>query len=333
MPPSTETAACLCDAYCQSRQWPEAIELAKQHLGCSDYFSTLHVAKLLSNAKQYAQAENWLDRHARENGIDIPCIELKSKLRHFQGDYAGAVRLGDDLIQSKMQALGTQPNPLLTGGSKKIAAFSLFGDKPIYCQGAVINALQWRERMPDWQARFYLSRDVPETYRDQLISAGAETVLHSGAAIPHYFSRFRVLEDPTCERFVCRDADCRLSDPEIALIREWEDSDYDYHILRNSPLHTDLILAGMWGGRPMANFDLAQEVTAFFGNRPSNKYGYDQTFLEFKVWSRIASSLLIHDAHFANAGLECRKLPHNPDLIMGHQDEKSVNAEYQKARA
>ena len=43
-----------------------------------------------------------------------------------------------------------------------LITFSLFGDNPLYCQGAVENARLAKEIYPDWTARFYVAQDVPE---------------------------------------------------------------------------------------------------------------------------------------------------------------------------
>ena len=39
-----------------------------------------------------------------------------------------------------------------------LITFSLFGDNPLYCQGAVENANTARVIYPEWTARFYVAK-------------------------------------------------------------------------------------------------------------------------------------------------------------------------------
>ena len=50
----------------------------------------------------------------------------------------------------------------------RLITFSLFGDKPLYCVGAVENARLAKEIFPDWTARFYVAKDVPKHYLNQI---------------------------------------------------------------------------------------------------------------------------------------------------------------------
>ena len=50
----------------------------------------------------------------------------------------------------------------------KLITFSLFGDNPLYCVGAVENARLAKEIYPDLKARFYVAQDVPSMYLDAI---------------------------------------------------------------------------------------------------------------------------------------------------------------------
>lgn len=119
-------------------------------------------------------------------------------------------------------------------------------------------------------------------------------------------ARFLPLQDPTVARFACRDVDCRPTVREVEVLREWETSGQNFHVIRNHPLHTDLVLAGLWAGVPLAEFDLAAEIAACFPKGASNKYGLDQRFLEHRLWARMRDSVLTHDRHYQLDGIETR---------------------------
>ena len=50
----------------------------------------------------------------------------------------------------------------------RLITFSLFGDNPLYCQGAVENANIARVIYPEWTPRFYVAQDVPEHYIEEI---------------------------------------------------------------------------------------------------------------------------------------------------------------------
>ena len=60
--------------------------------------------------------------------------------------------------------------------------------------------------------------------------------------------RFLVLGDPTVRKFASRDLDSRLSWREREAVREWEDSEFPLHALRDHPKHWMPTLGGLWGG-------------------------------------------------------------------------------------
>ena len=51
----------------------------------------------------------------------------------------------------------------------RLITFSLFGDNPLYCQGAVENANIARVIYPEWTPRFYVAQDVPEHYIEEIL--------------------------------------------------------------------------------------------------------------------------------------------------------------------
>ena len=53
---------------------------------------------------------------------------------------------------------------------KKVISFCLWGDDAKYCVGALKNA-ELREKIyPDWECYFYIQKDVPKKYIEELNS-------------------------------------------------------------------------------------------------------------------------------------------------------------------
>ena len=65
---------------------------------------------------------------------------------------------------------------VIMGLGMNLITFSLFGDNPLYCQGAVENANLARVIYPEWPVRFYVAQDVPEKYIEEIEDYGAEVV-------------------------------------------------------------------------------------------------------------------------------------------------------------
>ena len=79
----------------------------------------------------------------------------------------------------------------------RLITFSLFGDNPLYCQGAVENANIARVIYPEWTPRFYVAQDVPENYIEEIEDYGSEVVRYQkliATRVKEISSRFEGLE-------------------------------------------------------------------------------------------------------------------------------------------
>lgn len=99
---------------------------------------------------------------------------------------------------------------------------------------------------------------------------------------------------------VSRDLDSPLIPRERAAVNEWLLSNKAFHIMRDHPLHTFLIMGGMWGYRPLMNTTTTQFILEKLRNVTSmQKYAkaHDQEFLSTEVWPLIRHDVLMHDSH------------------------------------
>jgi hypothetical protein len=132
-----------------------------------------------------------------------------------------------------------------------IISFSLYGDLPIYCEGALSNIDLAKIHYPGWVCRFYVDDTVPNLVLDKIAATGAELIHVTTPSLgPMYgrFWRFWVADDPDVDRFVVRDVDSRLNPREKAAVDAWIASGRRFHLMRDSPWHTKRVLSGMWGG-------------------------------------------------------------------------------------
>jgi hypothetical protein len=111
------------------------------------------------------------------------------------------------------------------------------------------------------------------------------------------FWRFEVIADPGVSRFLVRDADSLLTVKERVAVDAWLRSDFHFHAMRDWFSHTDLLLAGLWGG---VGGILPPPATLLREYRPWRmEHGHiDQDVLSGTVWPAIRRNVLIHDSVF-----------------------------------
>ncbi|QCG91174.1 protein arginine N-methyltransferase [Azospirillum sp. TSH100] len=186
--------------------------------------------------------------------------------------------------------------------TRNIVAFSLWGRREVYTQGAVANARMVPAMLPGWSCRFYHDESVPPALVAELNRLGAETVAMPAGSGPSQglYWRFLAADDPTVARFLCRDCDSRPTLRETAAVEEWVASGLPFHVMRDHLLHTDLILAGLWGGMAGLLPPMAPVIDAV-ANREADRW-QDQRFLADWVWPRIQGRVLVHDSAHPGAG-------------------------------
>ncbi len=224
------------------------------------------------------------------------------------GNLAEACRHGEEALAMKDRqstgsgggVLPSEPPPPFDPAQpeRNVIAFSLWGDAPRYLDGAFRNVEQARRLYPGWRCRFYVDPTVPDATVEQLASSGASIV-----PMPQHrnfyeglFWRFRVAEDDSVSRFLVRDCDAVINPREQAAVEEWLTSDRYFHVMRDNYSHTDLILAGMWGGvggiLPMRKLIAEFTRNGAGGNLVRT---IDQIFLRGSVWPLIRENLMTHD--------------------------------------
>jgi hypothetical protein len=217
-----------------------------------------------------------------------------------------ALRLKDALTTGQGPAVDLAACPLPPFDARRpaqqVISFSLYGRGARYLQGAVWNAEAAAYLYPGWTCRFHVDASVPADTLAALQARGAQ-VRTMPADLPAArwgtLWRFLVADDPAVARYLVRDADSVLNLREAVAVQAWLDSGCHFHVMRDSPDHSELVLAGMWGGvrgalpplHPLATQHLAQ--TDHVPNRTA-----DQEFLRLALWPTIRASVLVHDSQF-----------------------------------
>ncbi|CAO3446287.1 tetratricopeptide repeat protein [Azospirillum largimobile] len=195
---------------------------------------------------------------------------------------------------------------------RDVVAFSLWGTADIYRRGAVENARLVRSVYPGWTCRIYHDDSVPPEILAELDELGAERVVMppgSGPVIGLYW-RFLASDDPNVRRFVCRDCDSRVGPRERAAVEAWIASGKPFHVMRDHPLHSELMLAGMWGGTAGLLPPLEPLIERFAAAEADR--WQDQRFLRSHLWPLIADACLVHDSHQPSHGVSFPEHPGDP---------------------
>ncbi len=183
---------------------------------------------------------------------------------------------------------------------KSVCSFSIFGNNPRYLRGALYNVIVGKELFPEWSMRFYVDNTVPSEFKDVIRSLDAE-ILEQENNQPRdrkFFWRFLVASDPEVGRFMVRDCDSSFSIREAIVVDEWINSEKLFHIIRDWHTHTELILAGLWGGIANIIPNIKNEIDKFLSIYIGTNKNIDQFFLRKTIWSIIKQSCLIHDRYF-----------------------------------
>jgi hypothetical protein len=182
----------------------------------------------------------------------------------------------------------------------RVVAFSLFGREPFYSEAAIRNALDVARFYPGWICRFYVGHDVSQAVKSRLNQAGAEVVMppQAQSSLPGTVWRFMALDDLRVKTVLLRDADSQITEREVLAVQQWLGSGAPAHVMRDHWIHSELMLAGLWGAHTRSLRGVGDALREYF-SKPFHNTHADQHFLRDWVWPRIWRDVLQHDSAHA----------------------------------
>jgi tetratricopeptide (TPR) repeat protein len=335
-PDDTEAKELLFDAFYQKRDWAPALVLAEQLAGGRPDHAHLQKSLIatLSNMRRFDEAIpkalNYIERH----GEDLTILDALKVAHFYTGKVEQAIRYGQraldlrDAEACRLPRTVSMKEPSGPPSGHNVISFSLWGTAPFYSYGAMINLVLSRTVYPGWSCRFYVDATVPPACVGFLRDNGADVRSiedeYPGVGL---FQRFLVMNDRTVGRFLVRDCDARLSAAEADLVRQWIDSDYPFHVVRDHVLHNELMIGCTWAGRTDCGIDIVALMRRYFTLGPTAKYGHDQRMLGLLLWPLIRKHCLVHDKYYRLPGVDTVALRDPSHFGAGHQNIDAVLAE------
>ncbi len=178
-------------------------------------------------------------------------------------------------------------------------AYSLFGDNPKYLVGALENAKRVPEVYPGFMAAFCVdAKTVPHVTVHQLKDLGAVVFAMQETLVQNKMLwRYLMIDSPSAEVVLCRDADSRITQREVAAVMEWLASPRGAHVMRDFPLHTSPIMGGTFGIKKASfpGLHIAGLWREYKRQHPDWTNPNDQIFLGRVLWPIIKRNVMEHD--------------------------------------
>jgi hypothetical protein len=201
----------------------------------------------------------------------------------------------------------------MTSSTTGLISFSLYGNAPKYCVGALRNQELACEHFEDFSTRFYVGKTVPSWVTRELEQRGAEICYRdTSETSAAMFWRFEALTDRAYDVVLIRDTDSRIGPREVAAVRSWVASGAALHVMRDHPLHYTPILGGLFGVRPSA-MPTGRLVPNHFD--ACREYGDDQLFLSATIYEMFRRSRVVHDTFF-KFDMDSQQFPKPRDGLM-----------------
>ena len=294
------------------KDYQAAITILKKQLETSpDNLQLLtNIAVCHSRSGEYQAAVTYAERIIKINPTSSFIYDTLASSYYHLGQLSDAHRAGTKSLEIKDSSaklsnnnwsLPTENPATFTSKNEKknVISFSLWGTDPRYLRGALRNLLLAPEFYPDWEVRFYIDDSVPEPFIELLQRLNGKIIMKPGtdSIKKRLCWRFLVADDSSVGYFLVRDIDSVIGMREAAAVYEWLNSDKWFHVMRDWWTHTDLMLAGMWGG-VAGVLPSMSDMIANYAPKEVETPNIDQWFLRDRIWAYVRQSCLVHDRYF-----------------------------------
>lgn len=221
-----------------------------------------------------------------------PCVDIRSYHLHSSNIRSPSGTIDAPHAVVHRRTIGDCGLPIRGPIQNGVISFSLWGDIPRYCVGAIQNAKLARHVYPGWVVRFYHDDTVPIQVLEQLKLLNAELVqMPRNEGFSGAFWRFKIADEVLYSHWVVRDCDSRLNFRERRAVDEWMMSTCPFHIMRDHPNHS-IIPGCSFGGVRGALMNVSASIDSW---EDKSRYGTDEQFTESIIFPLVKDLAMIHD--------------------------------------
>lgn len=191
-----------------------------------------------------------------------------------------------------------------------LISYVLWGNDPLYCQGAVTNIIDARKYYPNWQNRFYVFEGCGAVA--ELNRLGAQVIMlppirrrpdgnEDWAALLY---RLHPMSEPGIDRVIFRDTDCRFTTKEEAAVQAWIDSKKDVHAFyKEDRIQPKIFSGGMWGIKAGVIKNIRYRIERWLGSKGiafwNKGEAPDELFILEELWPELKDETLYHGGGFS----------------------------------
>ena len=151
------------------------------------------------------------------------------------------------------------------------------------------------QHFPGWYIYVHVGSDVTPEMIGTLRSAPMVILRFTGiTGIVNMIHRFFPIDDPDVDIMFVRDADSRIHSRDRWAIRQFLESPYVAHTIRDHPEHKCRVMGGLWGIRKSAGVNIHEQYALYEANPEWRGMAWDQDFLSSRIFPLVAPKLLAH---------------------------------------
>lgn len=177
-----------------------------------------------------------------------------------------------------------------------VISFSIFGPDPKYRIGMMQNIRALEHVYPEWEMVIYCDRGNYDALAQESLGDKVELVLQQQHSQGMEGMSWRLLAAlrSGVRALLFRDSDSVFTTREADAVKEWLQSRYDTHIIRDHPYHQSPVMGGTLGVKGESLRLLASLVQDRLHAHRRTEYGDDQAFLSGDFYVQVRENALVH---------------------------------------
>lgn len=152
------------------------------------------------------------------------------------------------------------------------------------------------QHFPEWKVYVWYAPDVDSDFINKLKQYRSVVLRETGVTGPmNMIYRFYTIDEPEVDIMMVRDADSLVHWKDRWAIREFINSPFLVHTIRDNVEHTAPIMGGLWGIRKSSGISIREEYSQYIEDtKKGPRLAHDQNFLYDIIYPKVRYRLLVH---------------------------------------